>query len=339
MRSDDPAAAHIMQLVDGFWPIHVLAALAQFKIPEALADGPATAADVAQQLGLREYELFRLLRAGSALGVCQDLGGRRFALTRSGELLRGDVEGSLRGEVLFYSGQNQGIFTDIPEIVRSGEAGHSTTIGPEGFEARAQQPDLLDNAQRTMVGSSRDVAVDLLRLYDFSQHQAVVDVGGGYGGLLCEVLKAYPHLTGKVFDLPHVERGALAYQASQGLTERAGFVPGSFFDGPPPPADLYLLKNIIHDWDNERSRQIFTSIHNAMSPDSVLLLIDKLLPDPLTDTPTNRWYARHDMAMMGYGGAERSEAEMFSLLESTGLRPVRAVGKAWSVDVTEVRAG
>ena len=76
MRSDDPAAAHIMQLVDGFWPIHVLAALAQFKIPEALADGPATAAGVAQQLGLREYELFRLLRAGSALGVCQDLGGR-----------------------------------------------------------------------------------------------------------------------------------------------------------------------------------------------------------------------------------------------------------------------
>ena len=102
MRSDDPAAARVQELIDGFWPIHVLAALAQLEVPEALASGPAGAGELAGRLGLDEFQLFRLLRAGSALGVCQDLGDRRFALTRAGAVLRADAEGSLRGDVLFY---------------------------------------------------------------------------------------------------------------------------------------------------------------------------------------------------------------------------------------------
>jgi len=337
MRSDDPAAAHVLELIDGFWPIHVLTALAELKVPEALADGPADAGELAQQLGLHEYTLFRLLRAGSALGVCEDLGYRRFALTDAGAFLRGDVEGSLRGDILFYSGMSKGGFSDIPDIVRTGRAGQSVTLGPEGFDRLATHPERLDDMHQTMVGSSRDVANDLVRIYDFSVHNTVVDVGGGYGGLLCAVLQSYPHLTGRVFDLPSVERGALAYQESQGLKERAGYVPGSFFDGPPPPADCYLLKYIIHDWDDEHARQIFASCRDGMGKDGVLLLIDRLLPDRFEDIPAHRRFARADLTMMGYGGQERSEQEMFALLDSVGLRPVRIVGQAWALSVTEVR--
>ena len=217
MRSDDPAAARVQELIDGFWPIHVLAALAQLEVPEALASGPVTAGDLAQRLGLDEFQLFRLLRAGSALGVCRDLGGRRFALTSAGALLRADAEGSLRGEVLFYRDMSTGGFADIPEIVRTGRAGHSVTLGPEGFDQLAYHPDRLDAMHQTMVGSSRDVAVDLCRIYDFSAHRTVVDAGGGYGGLLAAVLQSCKHLTGSVFDLPSVERGALAYLEGQRL--------------------------------------------------------------------------------------------------------------------------
>lgn len=110
-----------------------------------------------------------MLRAGSALGVCQDLGGRRFALTDAGAMLRGDVEGSLRGDVLFYSGMSRGGFTDIPEIVQTGRAGHSVTLGPEGFDLIGRHPERLDAMHRTMVGA-----------------------GGGYGGLLAAVLQSYP---------------------------------------------------------------------------------------------------------------------------------------------------
>jgi O-methyltransferase domain len=337
MRSDDPAAAHVQGLVDGFWPIHVLSALAELEVPEALAGGPAAAGELAQRLGLDEFQLLRLLRAGSALGVCQDLGDRRFALSEAGAFLRADVEGSLRGEVLFYSGMSKRGFADIPEIVRTGRPGHSVTLGPEGFDLLAEDPDHLDAMHRTMVGSSRDVASDLCRIYDFNAHGTVVDAGGGYGGLLAAVLQSYPHLTGSVFDLPSVERGALAYLAGQGLTGRAGFVPGSFFDGTPPPADCYLLKYIIHDWDDEHARQILTSCRDGVG-DGVILLIDRLLPDRFADIPDHRRFARADLTMMGYGGQERSEREMFTLLHSAGLRPVRIVGQAWTLSVVEVRA-
>jgi orsellinic acid C2-O-methyltransferase len=338
MRSDDPAAAHVQELIDGFWPIHVLTAMAQLELPEALASGPVAVGELAQRLGLDEFALFRLLRAGSALGVCQDLGDRRFALTDAGALLRADAEGSLRGDVLFYSGMSKGGFADIPEIVRTGRAGHSVTLGPEGFELMGEHPDRLDAMHRTMVGSSRDVASDLCRIYDFSAHRTVVDAGGGYGGLLAAVLQSHTHLTGSVFDLPSVEQGALAYLEGQGLSGRAGFVPGSFFDGPPPPADCYLLKYIIHDWDDEYARQILISCRNGVGADGVILLIDRLLPDRFADIPDHRRMARADLTMMGYGGQERSEREMFTLLHSAGLRPVRIVGQAWTLSVVEVRA-
>jgi len=338
MRSDDPAAARVQELIDGFWPIHVLAALARLEVPEALASGPASAGDLAVRLGLDEFQLFRLLRAGSALGVCQDLGGHRFALTPAGGLLRADTEGSLRGDVLFYCDMSKGGFADIPEIVRTGRPGHSVTLGPEGFDLLGEDPGRLDAMHKTMVGISRDVAADLCRIYDFSAHRTVVDVGGGYGGLLAAVLQSYPLLTGAVFDLPSVERGALAYLEGQGLAGRAGFVPGSFFDGPPPPADCYLLKYIIHDWDDEHARQILASCRDGAGADGVILLIDRLLPDRFADIPDHRRMARADLTMMGYGGQERSEREMFTLLHSAGLRPVRIVGQAWTLSVVEVRA-
>src|ERR1700722_15853783 len=338
MRSDDPAAARVQELIDGFWPVHVLAALAQLAVPEALAGGPAGAGDLARRLGLDEFQLFRLLRAGSALGVCQDLGGRRFALTAAGALLCADVEGSLRGDVLFYCDMSKGGFADIPQIVRTGRAGHSVTLGPEGFDVLGEDPGRLDAMHKTMVGSSRDVAADLCGIYDFSAHRTVVDVGGGYGGLLAAVLQSCAHLTGAVFDLPSVERGARAVLEGPGLVGRAGFVPGSFFDGPPPSADCYLLKYIIHDWDNSRARQILTSCRDGMGADGVLLLIDRLLPGRFADTPDHRRLARADLTMMGYGGQERSEREMFTLLDSAGLRPVRIVGQAWTLQVIEVRA-
>jgi hypothetical protein len=338
MRSDDPATAHVQQLIDGFWPIHVLTALATLELPEALASGPADSGELARRLGLDSYALFRLLRAGSALGVCQDLGDRRFALTDAGALLRADVEGSLRGDVLFYGDMSKGGFADIPEVVRTGRAGHSVTLGPEGFDLLGEQPDRLDAMHRTMVGSSRDVAVDLCRIYDFNAHRTLVDVGGGYGGLLAAVLNSYPHLTGSVFDLPSVQHGALAFLADQGLTGRADYVPGSFFDRPPPAADCYLLKYIIHDWDDEHARQILASCRDGAGADGVILLIDRLLPDRFTDVPDHRRFARADLTMMGYGGQERSEREMFTLLDSAGLRPVRIVGRAWALSVVEVRA-
>ena len=136
MRSDDPAAAHVQELIDGFWPIHVLTALTQLELPEALASGPAAAGDLAQRLGLDEFQLFRLLRAGSALG-CADLGDRRFALTDAGALLRGDAEGSLRGTCC-SSGMSKG-----------GSPTSPISCGPAGRVTRSRW------GRRALTGSAR----------------------------------------------------------------------------------------------------------------------------------------------------------------------------------------
>jgi len=333
----DPAAAHVQELIDGFWPIHALTALVKLEVPEALAGGPATAGELAGGLDLDEVALFRLLRAGSALGVFRDLGDRRFELTDAGRLLRADVEDSVRGDVLFYGEMVTDGFTDIPDVVRTGRAGHSTHIGPDGFDELGEDPERLDAMHRTMVGSSRDVGDDLCQVYDFSPHRTVIDVGGGYGGLLAVVLQTYPHLTGSVFDLPSVQSGALAYLGSQRLAQRAGFIAGSFFEASPPPADCYLLKYIIHDWDDEHARQILTSCRDGVGADGVILVIDRLLPDRFADLPEHRRLARADLTMMGFGGQERSEREMFTLLQATGLRPVRIVGRANALSVVEAR--
>jgi hypothetical protein len=333
----DPAAAHVQELIDGFWPIHALTALVKLEVPEALAGGPATAGALAGGLDLDEIALFRLLRAGSALGVCRDLGDRRFELTDAGRLLRADVEDSVRGDVLFYGEMVSDGFADIPDVVRTGRAGHSTHIGPAGFDELGEDPERLDAMHRTMVGSSRDVADDLCQVYDFSAHRTVIDVGGGYGGLLAVVLQTYPHLTGSVFDLPSVQSGALAYLGRQGLAPRAGFIAGSFFETSPPPADCYLLKYIIHDWDDEHARQILTSCRDGVDADGVILVIDRLLPDRFADLPEHRRLARADLTMMGFGGQERSEREMFTLLQATGLRPVRIVGRVNALSVVEAR--
>jgi orsellinic acid C2-O-methyltransferase len=338
MRADDPATARVQELIDGFWPIHVLTALAKLEVPDALAGGPATAGELARRLGLDEFALFRLLRAAGALGICEDLGDRQFALTEAGALLRRDVEGSLRGDALFYGDVITEGFADIPEVVRTGRAGHSVTLGPEGFELLAEDPERLDAMHRTMVGSSRDIAADLCRIHDFEAHRTVIDVGGGYGGLLAAVLQSYPNLSGAVFDLPSVERGALAYLQSQGLSGRAGFVAGSFFESPPPSADCYLLKYIIHDWDDDRAGQILGRCRDGAGAGGVILVIDRLLPDRFVDGPEHRRLARADLTMMGYGGQERSEREMFALLATAGLRPVRVVGAAGTLSVVEARA-
>ncbi|MBV9195315.1 MAG: hypothetical protein JO168_14315 [Solirubrobacterales bacterium] len=333
----DPAAAHVEELIDGFWPIHVLTALVKLELPEALAGGPATAAELAQRLRLHEFGVFRLLRVASAIGICRDLGERRFELTGAGRLLRADVEDSLRAQVLFYGEMMRAGLADIPEVVRTGRAGHSVTLGPEGFDELAEAPERLDAMHRTMVGSSREVGEDLCRIYDFSPHRTVIDVGGGYGGLLAAVLRAYPHLSGSVFDLPSVESGALVYLETQGLKERAGFVAGSFFEASPPPADCYLLKYIIHDWDDEQARRILTSCREGAGADGVILVIDRLLPGRFADVPEHRRLARADVTMMGFGGQERSEREMSTLLGAAGLRLVRVVGDAGALSVIEAR--
>jgi hypothetical protein len=171
---------------------------------------------------------------------------------------------------------------------------------------------------------TRGVAPDIVASIDFVHSARVVDVGGGYGELLCAVLDAHPRLEGCVFDLAHARDGAAALFEQRGVASRASFVGGSFFEAPPPPADTYLLKSVIHDWDDARSRAILERCREAMSGEARLLLIEPPAPAPGLGQSGLSWIvAFSDLNMLvNTGGRERTEADYRALLRTAGLRVV-----------------
>jgi len=149
----------------------------------------------------------------------------------------------------------------------------------------------------------------------------VVDVGGGYGALLCAILEAHPGMEGAVFDLDHAREGALELYAARGVASRATYVAGSFFDTVPPLADVYVLKSVIHDWDDTRSLRILRKCREAMDPKSRLLLVEPPAGSP-SGNPTGDWFLTFsDLNMLvNTGGRERTEAEYCGLVEAAKLR-------------------
>jgi hypothetical protein len=156
---------------------------------------------------------------------------------------------------------------------------------------------------------------------DFGGVRRVVDVGGGHGALLAAILEANPRLEGAVFDLPHARAGALELFAERGLQARASYVVGDVFAGPPPAADAYVLKSVIHDWDDERSLRILARCREAMGPEARLLLVESPAPTG-AGNPLQEWFLTFsDLNMLvNTGGRERSEAEYRDLLQRAGLR-------------------
>jgi hypothetical protein len=180
---------------------------------------------------------------------------------------------------------------------------------------------------QAMVEMTRLAAGALIKAYDFSGVHTLIDIGGGYGLLLAAILAAYPEMSGKVFDLPHCQEGATRLLAERGVAGRAEFVVGSFFDSVPSGADAYVLKSVIHDWDDEKSLTIFEKCRAAMSErtrrkgGARLLIIEPIVPDRMGSSSHDGVIVGSDLNMLVMaGGRERTEAEFRSLLEAAGLR-------------------
>ena len=168
---------------------------------------------------------------------------------------------------------------------------------------------------------TRGVAPGIVRAVDGSGVRRVVDVGGGYGALLCAFLEAHPEVKGVVFDLEHARRGATELFESRGLESRASYVVGSFFDTPPPPADLYLLKSVIHDWDDARSIRVLRGCCAALIGGARLVLVEPPAATGRAEGAFEFFQSFSDLNMLvNTGGRERSEAEYRALLEAAGLR-------------------
>ena len=327
------AQQHISQLINGFWAAQVINAAAILALPDHLASGPMSPAELAAASGAHAASVQRLLRALVSLGLCSQAEDGRFVLTEAGTFLRGDTPGSVRGRALFTGDMLWKQFGDLTHQVKTGGRTQSMISGAEGFAALSRDPPRLHAFQQAMAEGSTVAAQGAMEVYDFSRFSDVLDLGGGYGGVLGELLRAHPAQTGAVFDLAYLQEGATAYLAAAGVADRARFLGGSFFEEVPGGFDLIVMKFIVHDWDDQEALAILAKAREGADAGATLVLLEQVVPEVIQPTPEHQAVIRADLTMMGMGGKERTAAEYAALLADAGWRLTRILpsGAAFSV--------
>ena len=333
------AGRRLAELINGYPLSAAIGAFARLGIADALAEGPASPAELAARLGADQRSLARLLEATLEVGLFDARDDGRYALTSLGQLLRGDVEGSLRRLAIVSTDEwRWRAYGHLTHAVRTGEPGFVPAHGCRFWEYLADHPAEAASFNETMsrISAARDAI--LAGAYEFDDLRRLVDVGGGDGSLLRAVLARHPHLQGVVFDLPGVAAVARARLLEAGLAERCEAIAGDFLEAVPPGGDAYLLSWILHDWDDETALRILANCRAAMDDAARLLVVELIVPtaDEQAGSPSvTRLVKQTDLEMLAVvGGRERTAAEYRELLARAGFSLARILpleGMPWSV--------
>jgi hypothetical protein len=320
------AAAQLARLADGYLVTQLLHLAVELGVPDALATGPRDAQELAAELGAEPGPLHRVLRGLAAEEVLEELPDGRFALGETGQLLRAGVPGSLRGAVTVRAQLYYGAVAGLPDAVRHGGTPFELVHGRPFFEHLAAAPERLAAFQASMADRSAREAGAVVAAYDLSGVGSVVDVGGGTGTLLHAVRERVPAADVLLFDRPEV--------AARSDLPAAG---GDFFTEVPGGADAYLLSRVLHDWDDEDAVRVLRTCRAALRPDSVLLVVEAVLPERAVDDPAAVRMDLHVLLLLH--GRERTAAEYAELFAAAGLRLTADVPTAAGVHVLEARPG
>jgi SAM-dependent methyltransferase len=333
---DFAASIALYQMGTGHYLSRALYLAAKVGIADQLKDGPRHYRDVARATETDPASLNRVLRLLATAGVFEERDAGEFALTSIGRSLRSDVSGSMRAAVMLFAGVDiQDRWKDLEYCVRTGEPAFRK-LSPHGdafSSMSAEQAAIFDEAMATFAPVT---AAAVVAAYDFSQFGKVVDVGGGNGALLIEILRANPKLHGTVFDMPRVVEKATPKIAAAGLTDRCDVAGGSFFESVPSGVDAHVIKHVIHDWNDEKAVAILKNCHRAARPGGKVLIVEGVYPPRVDESPDSRGAAWNDVNMLVCtGGRQRSEAEFRALYEAAGLRLSRIVRTMAPVSVIE----
>ncbi|MFI5283166.1 MAG: methyltransferase [Candidatus Dormibacterales bacterium] len=308
----------LRRLVNGYQVTQALHTLASLGIADELASGPRSSKELAQGLGANEAHLYRLLRAVATVGVVEELPERRFSLTELGEGLRSDVPGSVAGWARFVGRRYHWLaWARLAEGVTTGGHAFRLEHGTDTWTYRRDHPEEAVIFNAAMNSASSLIADAVAGGYDFGPFRVVVDVGGGGGVLISAVLQRHRHLRGVLYDLPHVIDDSARYIEEAGLVGRCALLGGDFFERVPVGGDLYLLKSVLHDWNDEDAIRILATCRKAMRPDAKLLVVERVLGAPNEDRDTK--FADLNM-MVGAGGRERTSEDWESLLRAGGFQ-------------------
>jgi hypothetical protein len=331
-----PPPIAVLEKVLAAWTAQGIAVAAELKVADALADGPLAIDDLARRVGADPDALARLLRALISEGIFTRRRDGRYALNAQGSALRSDAPVSIAGMARWVGlPEHREHWSHLVDAIRTGKAVIPRLRGMPPFEYLAQHPDLAAIFNEAMTSISQSTIVPIVAAYDFSPYPTIVDVGAGHGRLLAAVLEATPSSRGILYDLPDVVAGAPELLGQHGVATRVEIVAGSFFDTIPAGGDLYISKNVIHDWADAEAITILSNIRAAASPGSCLVLAELVLPQHNREFIGN-WI---DMEMLlAQGARERTQAEYGALLEKAGYRLTRVVPTAGPISLVEAKA-
>jgi SAM-dependent methyltransferase len=313
----------LVETFRGFIGTQLLHAAVRLGIPDALQDGPRSALELAALTGVDPVSLDRTLRGLVALEILDLDTEGRFRETPESALLCSNVSGSLKDGLLLYGGVYYQAWSSLPEALRTGDNAFALTFGTPFWEYLSQHPELAATFSSAMAANSRREAAELASLIDLSGVQTVVDVGGGSAVLMAALLSARPTLQGVVFDLPAALAEAEARLKEVGVADRCRLVGGDFFSEVPPGGSLYILKAILHNWDDRHATAVLRNCRRVMRRDTKLCVVERLRPNEAGEAGLDRGKVLADLEMMVlFGGRERSAEEISALLAASDLRLV-----------------
>jgi ubiquinone/menaquinone biosynthesis C-methylase UbiE len=327
-------AEQLMQFATGYMVSSALHAVTALGIPDLLKSGSKSVAELAVSTVSNEDALYRVMRALASIGVFSENPARTFSLTLVSEPLCADARNSMRDMALWLTDPfHFEVYGQLGHSIRTGETVPEKIYGLSCFDYLEKHEEVGGRFNNAMTGFSAMVIAAALEEYDFAwmAGKTLVDVAGGHGKVLTEILKKYPEVRGVLFDLDHVVAGARPRIESQGLSNRCAVAPGDFFKAV-PEGDAYIMKHIIHDWDDERASSILKNIHRASHPGSRVILLESVL-SPGNEPHFAKWI---DIEMLLLpGGRERTEPEYRQLFLDSGFKVTRIVPTKAPLSVIE----
>lgn len=330
LRATAEHTGNILRHITNHWVSCSVYTAARLNIAEILASGPMEVTTLAAKTGTHAPSLHRLLKLLAANGIFEEQTPGVFVNTPDAVALIGDIEGSMKAFLLAEMGEFYVPWGNLLDSVRTGKTAFDEYYGENLWEYYKKHGERGLNFMKAMTAVTSFLNPAILDKYDFSVFNTIIDVGGSNGALLSAILKKTPGPSGIVFDVPYVvEQTAALLAADPLLHDRCSAVSGNFFEQVPAGADAYLLKMIIHDWNDEDSIRILSVVSKAMKPESKILIVDGVVPGG--NTPHGAKLMDVNMLVVT-GGKERTAAEFEELFRRSGLRLTRVI----DLDITEV---
>lgn len=320
-----------MQMVTAYWTSQSIHVAAKLKLADLVQEGPKTADELAKLTNTDPHALYRLLRALASVEIFAEDEEGRFAMTPMAECLL-DAPGSPRAIALISGGEGFRAWGDLLYSIQTGKPAFDHIFGKGIFDYLAEHPEQAKNFDAAMTGVHGHETRAMIAAYDYSGVNTLVDIGGGNGTTLMEVLKSHPAMKGILYDLPGVIERAQQNLAAAGLASRCQAIGGSFFESVPPGADAYQMRHIIHDWTDEQCQTILGHIRQVIPKSGRVLVIETVIK-PRNEPQPAKWL---DLNMLVIpGGRERTEPEYAELYAKAGFRLVRVVPTASEVSIIE----